>query len=238
MSGHSKWANIRVKKTAQDAQRGKVFTKHAKLIEIAARAHGGDPDTNNALRNAVDNARAENVPNANIERAIKKGMGAVGGSQMEEVLYGCYGPENIACVIECFTDNRNRTIANLRGIIEKNGGKWADVGSVMFLFERKGVIVGNGNLTEALELQLIDLGAEDIAFGENVVTIKTNLIDLANVRSFLAKKGFEIVEAGLKFIPKQVVDIGDEGTAKRVMEFIEAVEEDDDVSDVFTNAFT
>lgn len=137
MSGHSKWANIRVKKTAQDAKRGKVFTKHAKLIEIAARAAGGDPDTNNLLRTAIDNARAENVPNANIERAIKKGIGEGGSSNMEEVLYACYGPGSIACLIECLTDNRNRTIANLRGIIEKNGGKWAETGSVLFLFERK-----------------------------------------------------------------------------------------------------
>ncbi|MBI3336825.1 YebC/PmpR family DNA-binding transcriptional regulator [Candidatus Peregrinibacteria bacterium] len=138
MSGHSKWANIRVKKTAQDAARGKVFTKHAKLIEIAARAQGGDPNNNHALRNAIENARAENVPNANIERAIKKGMGEGGGSQMEEVLYACYLPGSVACLIECLTDNRNRTIANLRGIIEKNGGKWANVGSVAFLFERVG----------------------------------------------------------------------------------------------------
>src|SRR3989344_6263466 len=133
MSGHSKWANIRVKKTAQDAKRGKVFTKHAKLIEIAARKGGGDPETNSALRAAMENARAENVPNANIERAMKKGMGEGGDSQMEEVLYACYLPGGIACLIECLTDNRNRTISSLRAIIEKNGGKWANVGSVAFL---------------------------------------------------------------------------------------------------------
>lgn len=183
MSGHSKWANIRVKKTAQDFKRGKIFTKHAKHIEIAARAGGGDPDTNNLLRTAIDNARAENVPNANIERAIKKGTGEGGESTMEEVLYACYGPGNIACLIECLTDNRNRTIGSLRGRIEKNGGKWADTASVMFLFERKGVVGGT-----------------------------------------------------LDYIPTYKVDVLDEAAAKGVAHFIEVLEEDEDVSEVFTNS--
>ena len=178
MSGHSKWANIRVKKTAQDAKRGKVFTKHAKLIEIAARKGGGDPETNSALRAAMENARAENVPNANIERAMKKGMGEGGDSQMEEVLYACYLPGGIACLIECLTDNRNRTISSLPPIIEKNGGKWANVGSVAFLFER----------------------------------------------------------AGLKYVPTLYVDEQDESMAQKIVDFIQILEDADDVSEVFTNA--
>lgn len=156
MSGHSKWANIRVKKTAQDFKRGKVFTKHAKLIEIAARVGGGKPETNSTLRTAIDNARAENVPNANIERAIKKGIGALEGSQMEEVLYACYAPGSAACLIECLTNNRNRTIANLRALIEKHGGKWADVRSVLFLFERKAATGGKLKYTPIYKIDVSD----------------------------------------------------------------------------------
>src|SRR3989338_2200669 len=171
MSGHSKWANIRVRKTAEDAKRGKIFTRHARLIEMAARAGVGDPVMNNALRAAIENARAENVPNANIERAIKKGTGALQGEQMAEVLYAEYLPISmpatavataVACLIECLTDNRNRTIANIRLIVGRHGGNFADTNAVAWMFERRGVVIVRGKLSSELELQLIDVGAEDI----------------------------------------------------------------------------
>ena len=143
MSGHSKWANIRVKKTAQDARRGKVFTRHARLIEIAARSGGGDPEMNATLRTAIDNAKIDSVPNANIERAIKKGTGELKGEgQMEELTYEAYGPGGAAFIIECLTDNRARTIANVRSIITRQGGRMAEANAVMWMFERRGLVVG------------------------------------------------------------------------------------------------
>ncbi len=126
MSGHSKWANIRVRKTAQDKVRGKIYTRHAKFIEIAARAKGGDPVTNPSLRTAIDNAKADNVPNANIDRAIKKGTGDLKGEQMAEIMYAAYGPGGVACLIECLTDNKNRTLANLKTAMNKHDGNFTE----------------------------------------------------------------------------------------------------------------
>src|SRR3989344_5872361 len=140
MSGHSKWHNIRVKKTAADAARGKVFTRHAKLIEIAAQ-RGGDPTMNPSLRTAIDNAKADSVPNANIDRAIKKGTGELKGERMEEIVYAAMGPLGTAYLIECLTDNKNRTLSNVRMAISKNGGTFAESSSVLWMFARKGVVV-------------------------------------------------------------------------------------------------
>src|SRR3989344_3945948 len=176
MSGHSKWANIRVKKTAQDAKRGKVFTRHARLIEIAASSGGGDPVMNASLRVAIDNAKADSVPNMNIDRAIKKGIGELKGEQMAEVLYACYAPGGVACLIECLTDNKNRTLGNIRSVIDKRGGHFAETGSVQWMFGKKGMVVGHrtsdvGQRAEAIELALIDAGAEDIDTSDDIVTV-------------------------------------------------------------------
>lgn len=285
MSGHSKWANIRVRKTAEDAKRGKIFTRHARLIEMAARSGGGDPVMNSTLRTAVDNARAENVPNANIERAIKKGTGGIQGEQMAETLYAAFlplrssegakggGPGGIACLIECLTDNRNRTLASVRAIIGKNGGNFADTNAVAWMFERKGVVVarlpgeapgphslgvvglaksGSSFLAvprtelcsgavvprcpEDIELRLIDLGAERVDVDGETVTVATNQSDWTKVRDFLKDKGFEIVEAGLKYVPKERVAVYDAATAQKIETFVEAIEADDDVTEVYTNA--
>lgn len=253
MSGHSKWANIRVKKTAQDARRGKVFTRHARLIEMAARAGGEDPKMNASLRTAIDNAKADSVPNDNIERAIKKGTGALKGEAMQEVIYEAYGPAGTAYVIECLSDNRNRTVANVKNSLNKNGGRFAEGGSVAWMFERKGLVhaewkmdpstlrhaqgrLSSGGKWEDCELELIDAGAEDISVEDNVMQIVTAPTNWTRVRDFLKQKGAEIHTAGLSFIPKQKVDVPDEATARRIAEFIEAIEEDDDVSTVHTNA--
>src|SRR3989338_8792170 len=252
MSGHSKWANIRVRKGAQDARRNKVYTRHARLIEMAARA-GPEPKTNASLRAAIENAKAESVPNDNIERAIKKGSGELKGEAMQEVMYAAYGPGGVACLIECLTDNRNRTTANLKGIVSKNGGNFAETSSVVWMFERKGLVVGGAVPSSGaaappspasagegpapdLELSLIDVGAEDIAIDEGVVTITTSVNDWWRVRDFLKQKNFEILSAGLAFIAKQKTAVADSSIAEKLQQFVEAIEEDDDVSEVHTNA--
>ncbi len=243
MSGHSKWANIRVKKTAQDAKRGKVFTRHARLIEIAARSGGGDPSTNPSLRTAIDNAKEDSVPNANIERAIKKGTGELKGEQMREILFEAYGPAKTAFIIECLSDNRNRTIANVKNIVSKHGGHMAEGGAVAWLFERKGLVMAElpkPNPTpekiEELELEVIDFGAEDFEVGEGMLRVVTSMGDWSQTRDFLKKNGCTILSAGLSYLPKQKVAIADEATAKKVEDFVEKIEEDEDVSQVYTNA--
>ncbi len=243
MSGHSKWANIRVKKTAQDAKRGKVFTRHARLVEIAARSGGGDPTTNPGLRTAIENAKEDSVPNANIERAIKKGTGELKGEQMREILFEAYGPAKTAFIVECLSDNRNRTIANVKNIIVKHGGHMAEGGAVAWLFERKGLVMAElpkpnpaQEKIEELELEVIDFGAEDFEAGEGLLRVVTAMGNWTQVRDFLKKNGCTILSAGLSYLPKQKVTITDEATTKKVEDFIEKIEEDDDVSEVHTNA--
>lgn len=237
MSGHSKWHNIRVKKGAADAKRGKVFTRHAKLIEIAAQ-RGGEPSMNPALRTAIDNAKADSVPNANIERAIKKGSGELKGEKMEEIVYAAMGPGGTAYLIECLTDNKNRTLSNLKTVINKNGGNFAESSSVLWMFARKGVVVAKGPTAtlEEIELELIDFGAEDIDTDEDLLTVTTDMANWSQVRDFLKSNGYTIESAGLQFVPAQKVAVKDEETAEKVMHFMEVIEEDDDVAEVFTNA--
>ncbi len=245
MSGHSKWANIRVKKTAQDAKRGKVFTRHARLIEIAASAgKSGDPSINASLRSAIDNAKADSVPNANIERAIKKGLGELKGEQMQEMLYEAYGPGSTAYIIECLSDNRNRTTANVRTIVTKHGGRMADSGSVAYQFERKGTVAAEfpggrdaipWRLPDDVELALIDRGAEDIVAGDGIVTVTTAMIDWSRIRDFLKDSGATIHAAGVSFVAKAKMPV-DDVMAQKVVNFMESIEEDEDVSEVYTNA--
>lgn len=237
MSGHSKWANIRVRKGAQDAKRNKVYTKHARLIEMAARG-GGDPKTNANLRAAIENAKAESVPNDNIERAIKKGGGELKGEAMQEALYAAYGPGGIACLIECLTDNRNRTTANVKGIVAKYGGNFAETSSVLWMFTRKGLVsgAGPGPGTDDLELELIDVGAEDVELDGGAITVITSVTDWPKVRDVLKSKGYEIHSAGLSYIPKQKTVVSDPAIVEKLQQFVEAIEEDDDVSTVHTNA--
>ncbi len=264
MSGHSKWANIRVRKDAQDAKRGKAYTKYARLIEIAAREGGGDPLSNVRLRSLIDAAKAESVPNANIDRAIQKGTGALKGDAMAEITYEAYlplrssvgaegggpsgptSPEGLrgassAFIIECLTDNKNRTLSNVKMIISKNGGRFAESGSVTWMFQRAGVVtarneklkIENEKLRDDLELQLIDAGADDIVWEGDAVQVTSEKWSV--VRDFLSKNGFSIESAGLKFMPKQTVEV-DAQTMLKVETLIDALEEDDDVSEVSTNA--
>lgn len=237
MSGHSKWHNIRVKKTASDAKRGKVYTRHAKLIEIAAQ-RGGEPDMNPALRTAIDNAKADNVPNANIDRAIKKGTGELKGERMEEIVYAAMGPANTAYLVECLTDNKNRTLSSIKMVFGKNGGSFVESSSVTWMFERRGVVIAKKSplWSDDFELELIDAGAQDLDASGETIDVTTDSAHWAKVRDALKAKGFEIVSAGLKYVATQKADVKDVETAKKVMSFMEAVEEDEDVSEVHTNA--
>lgn len=240
MSGHSKWANIRVRKGAQDARRGKVYTKHAKLVEIAAQ-RGGDPSTNAALRAAIDSAKADNVPNANIDRAIKKGTGELKGDRMEEVMYAAMGPGGVACLIECLSDNKNRTLSNVKIAVTKNGGSFSETSSVMWMFNRKGLVVakepagGGQKKLEEMELELIDFGAEDIDQDGTSLSITTDVHNWIKLRDFLKSNGWEIESAGVSYVANQKTSI-DGATAEKLADFITVIEEDDDVSEVHTNA--
>jgi YebC/PmpR family DNA-binding regulatory protein len=243
MSGHSKWHNIRVKKTAADSARGKVYTRHAKLVEIAAQ-RGGDPDMNPSLRTAIDNAKADNVPNANIDRAIQKGTGALKGDRMQEEIYAGMGPGNTAILIECLTDNKNRTLSSVRMILTKHGATFAESSSILWMFQRKGVVIAKmptatsqqPQALDELELALIDFGAEDFEQDADTLTVTTGMADWSQVREMLKDNGFEILSAGLKYVPTQKADITDADTARKLLRLIDLLEEDDDVSEVFANA--
>lgn len=237
MSGHSKWHSIRHKKGIADAKRGKVFTMHGKLITVAARS-GGDPEMNPSLRLAIDNAKKANVPNANIDRAIKRGTGELkDGNQIEEVTYEGYGPCGTAMIVDCLTDNTNRTYTNVRTIFNKNGGNLGGSGSVMWMFDRKGVI--NLDKTDMnadeVELAAIDAGAEDIERDGDNVTIYTSPSDLSKVAEKLKSSGLEAENAEVTMIPNNTAKIETEEDAKKVMDFIALLEEDEDVNNVSSN---
>ncbi len=239
MSGHSKWASIKHKKGAADAKRGKIFTRHAKLIEIAAREGGsGDPGMNPSLKAAIDNAKAENVPNMNIDRAVKKGSGELKGEQTVAVTYEAYGPGGAAVIVECLTDNKNRTLSSVKSTIEKKGGKWAESGSVMWMFEKKGIVIAkaDGELSDDVQLELIDAGAEDFETADGTVTVTTGPADWPKVRDAIKSAGMELEEAGMKYVAKQSAEIADAESAKKLMSFVEELEADEDVSEVHTNA--
>jgi YebC/PmpR family DNA-binding regulatory protein len=247
MSGHSKWANIRVRKGAQDARKGKVYTKYARLIEIAAREGGADPTSNVRLRSLIDAAKAESVPNANIDRAIKKGSGDLKGDAMQEITYEAYGPGGSAFIIECLTDNKNRTLSNVKTTLDKNSGRFAGGGSVLWMFDRKGVVLAGGGdaglgdkisdpaKLEMLELELIDQGADDFQTSDEHIQVVTDPTNWPKVRDFMKSKGFAIESAGLKFVPKQTVDV-DGHTWLKIELLMSVLEEDEDVSEVHTNA--
>lgn len=236
MSGHSKWHSIRHKKGAADKKRGKIFTHHAKLITIAAQEGGGDPDMNPRLRTMIDNAKSAGVPNANIDRAIKKGTGELAGDKMEEITYEGYGPGGVAILIKTITDNKNRTVQDIRTTLSKNGGNMADSGSVSYLFDTKGIIlVKNQNgKEEDLEMAAIEAGAEDISAEEEFTEIVTAQSDLASVKENLLQAGFELEKAELSEIPQTTISIT--GNEDKVQALLEALEDLDDIDEVFCNA--
>jgi YebC/PmpR family DNA-binding regulatory protein len=237
MSGHSKWANIKHKKAAKDAKRGKVFTRIAKEITIAARDGGGDPDANPRLRLAMLNGRSVNMPSENIKRAIQKGTGEIEGASYEEIVYEGFAPCGVSIIVETVTDSRNRTFPEIRTAFAKNGGNLGEPGSVSWNFERKGVISFNTNGKSEDELleHVLEAGADDLEYDAEISTVICAFEELNNCNKYFEDKKFEITESKFEYIAKTNVEISDLNEARRVLKFIEAIEEQDDVQNVFGN---
>lgn len=238
MAGHSKWSNIKRRKGAQDAKRGKIFMRHAKHIYTAAKQGGGDPEMNPALRTAIEKARADNMPNDNIERAIKKATGQLEGSNFEEVMYEGYGPGGVAVLVQVLTDNRNRSAAEVRHAFNKNGGNLGTSGSVSFMFDRKGYIVilnKDGQLDEEeVTLAAIEAGADDIEVNEDAFEIFTAPEQFKVVCDQLIEAGYDLEESELTYIPQTYTKLSPEDEEK-MMNLIDMLEEDEDVQDVYHN---
>lgn len=237
MSGHSKWHNIQERKGKQDARRSGEFTKAAKAITIAAQK-GGDPAMNFSLRLAIDKAKAVGMPKDNIERAIKRGTGEIAGERMEEMLYEAYGPGGVAILIQCVTDNKNRTLSEIKHILSVCGGSFGSAGSVQWMFEHAGLILVSKQAApnkDELELALIEAGAEDFVENENEIEIKCKPQNLHNITEQLKKMQIEPKEAHIRWVAKNMVAVTPEVSDKLTHLFGE-LEAQDDVEDYFTNA--
>lgn len=233
MSGHSKWETIKRQKGANDAKRGAVFTKLGNAVAIAARG-GDDPETNFSLRLAIDKAKAANMPMNNIQRAIDRGSGKLGGDQIQEVMYEGYGPGGAAILVDCATDNINRTYPMVKLAFSKHGGSIGEKGSVAYQFDQKGVIRVKGSGEELL-LQVLDAGAEDANEEEGETIVYTDAKKLAKVRDVLKNQNLEVTEANLAYIPNNTVSIDDQKTADKLMRLMDALDELDDVTETYTN---
>jgi YebC/PmpR family DNA-binding regulatory protein len=238
VSGHSKWSSIKHKKGAADAKRGKLFSKLSRAIIVAAKEGGPDPGGNLALQNALEKARSYSMPKDNIERAIAKGAGAeADAQQFETVVYEGYGPEGVAVIVEALTDNRNRTAADVRHLFSKHDGNLGTSGAVAWLFERRGVVLvdADGVDEDELTLSAADGGAEDVELDGSSFQITSAPEDLAAVRAAVESAGFAVESAELTLVPKTTVEVADEGAAKKILRLIDALEENDDVQDVYAN---
>ena len=238
MAGHSKWANIKIKKGKSDARRGKVFTKLGREIAIAVRQGGANPEANSRLRDAIAKAKAANMPNDNIMRSIKKAAGGGEGSNYEEIVYEGYGPGGIAVIVEAATDNRNRTAGDVRHYFDKFGGNLGQTGSVSYMFNKKGVIIieKDGKIDEdSLMMDALDAGADDIISEEDYYEINTAPNDFSKVREELEKKGYEFVEAEVSMVPDTMVKLTDAKQMEQMDRLIENLEDMDDVQNVWHN---
>ena len=233
MAGHSKWAKIKRDKGANDAKRGAIFTKLGNQIAIAARG-GVDPTLNSALALAIEKAKAANMPGANIQRAIDR-VADKNAAALEEIAYEGYGPGGVGIIIETATDNRNRTLPEVKTALVKNGGRIADAGSVTFQFTRKGVITVDGSGEELL-LTILDAGAEDAVEEDGEIIVYTDQKDLAAVRTALAEQGLTIKDAELQYIANTPIEIADAETAQKLLKVLDALDDLDDVVNVHTNA--
>jgi YebC/PmpR family DNA-binding regulatory protein len=237
MSGHSKWATTKHKKAVIDAKRGKMFAKLIKNVEVAARVGGGDPSGNPTLFDAIQKAKKSSVPNDNIDRAVKRGSGLeAGGADWQTIMYEGYGPNGVAMLIECLTDNRNRAATEVRTALTRNGGTFADAGSVSYLFNRKGVvIVPKGSLSEDdIMLAVLDAGAEEINDLGDSFEVISEPTDLVAVRTALQDAGIEYDSAESSLVPTMTVPI-DEETARKVFKLIDVLEDCDDVQNIYAN---
>ena len=236
MAGHSKWKNIQVRKGAQDAKKGKVFTKVTKELMLAAKAGGGDPITNARLRSAIAAAKAVNLPKDKIETALKKGTGELAGGNIDEVIYEGYGPGGVAIMIEAATDNRNRTVAEIRHILSKGGGQLGESGCVGWMFDKKGLIelpkakYAEEQLMEAA----LEAGAEDVLDQGDSWEIHTTPEDFENVRQSLENAGFESFSAGISMLPKNTITV-DAETGQKLLKLMDALDDNDDVQQTNAN---
>ncbi len=237
MSGHSKWSTIKRKKGAIDAKRGKVFTRLIKEITVAARSGGGDPEGNPRLRSAIVTAKAENMPKDNISRAIKKGTGEIAGEIYDEIMYEGYGPGGVAILVECLTDNRNRSVADIRHYFAKSNGNLGESGCVAYMFDKKGLIlVDKTTITEdELMDKALEAGAEDVIEEESEFQILTAPEDFDAVRSALEESGVSFLDASISMIPQNTVEVVDEKIARSLMKLMESLEDHDDVQNVYAN---
>ncbi len=237
MSGHSKWSTIKHKKAATDAKRGKIFTKLIKEITVAARLGGGEPSANPRLRAAIDAAKSQNMPKSNIERAIKKGTGELEGVNYEEITYEGYGPGGVAVLVETITDNRQRTVAEVRHLLSKRGGNMGEPGSVAWVFEKKGLIVIEKDKVDEETLMdvALEAGADDIRDEGSEWEVETSPDVLPAVRDAVKAAGIEIISAEVSMVPSTTVKLEDEKQAKQMLLLMEALEENDDVQNVYAN---
>ncbi|MQA93295.1 MAG: YebC/PmpR family DNA-binding transcriptional regulator [Streptosporangiales bacterium] len=239
MSGHSKWATTKHKKAVIDAKRGKLFAKLIKNVEVAARTGGGDPDGNPTLYDAIQKAKKASVPNDNIERARKRGAGEeAGGAEWQTIMYEGYGPGGVAVLIECLTDNRNRAASEVRTAMTRNGGSMADPNSVSYLFNRKGVIIvpKEGGISEDdVMLAVLDAGAEEVSDLGESFEVLSEAGDVVAVRKSLQEAGIDYDSAEAGFVPSMQVQL-DEENAKKVFRLLDALEDSDDVQNVYSNA--
>jgi YebC/PmpR family DNA-binding regulatory protein len=236
MSGHSKWSTIKRKKAGVDAKRGRIFTRLIKEVAVAARAGGGDPESNPRLRTAIANAKAENMPADNIEKAIQRGTGELPGVTYDEVSYEGYGPGGVAILVSALTDNKNRTVAELRHLFSKQGGNLGAANSVAWMFDRKGQISIDASKVdeETLLLAAAEAGAEDVTTEEDVVKVTTSFTDFHPVQQRLREGGVEFLGAELVMVPKSTVAV-EEKEAERLLKLMEALEDHDDVQSIAAN---
>ncbi|HOW23807.1 MAG TPA: YebC/PmpR family DNA-binding transcriptional regulator [Sedimentibacter sp.] len=237
MSGHSKWSNIKNRKGKQDALRGKIFTKLARAITVAVREGGPDPDYNSTLATAIEKAKSQNMPNDNIERAIKTGMAAATGENFEAITYEGYGPSGTAFMVQCLTDNKNRTAADIRHYFSKYNGNLGTTGCVGYLFDRKGVISveAAGIDEEELMMAALDAGAEDFEAQGDTYEITTAPEDFMTVLNGLKAAGFENLKGDIMYIPQTYIKVEDEEAVKNLEKLIDALEDNDDVQEVYHN---
>ncbi|MCF7934878.1 MAG: YebC/PmpR family DNA-binding transcriptional regulator [Synergistales bacterium] len=236
MAGHSKWANIKHRKAAQDAKKGNIFQKHIRAIMVAAREGGSDPSMNIQLKSAIERAKSDSVPADNIDRAIKRGTGEIEGAQFEEVYYEAYGPAGVAIMVQATTDNRNRTTAELRALLARNGGSLGEAGCVAWIFDRKGVVTVSGGVDEdELLLEVLEAGGEDMNREGNQFYVYCDPSTLMDVSNQLRDTGYPVLEAEVQLIPKTTVPVEDEKEAEKLFKLLEVLEDQDDVQNVSSN---
>ena len=236
MSGHSKWANIRHKKAAQDAKRGKVFTKVIKELMVAARNGGSDPDANPRLRQAISTAKASNMPNDTMNRAIQKGAGELEGVTYEETIYEGYGPGGVAIMMDVMTDNKNRTVAEIRHIMNKYGGNLGENGSVSWMYEKFGQVIlsANGHVEDKVFEEALEAGADDFAASNSEFILTAAPSETVNVADTMGAKGYDVVSSAVEMVPKNIMNVsGDD--VKKLINMMELLEDHDDIQNIYSN---